>query len=444
MENDINYFWARSLNILERELMSTAFTTWIKPLRPYKIDGDDFIIITQDDTSKTTIEHRYLNYISQAVNTMAEYNYTIKIILESDLNSKNFGLQQQKHTASVYGTNLKQKYVFENFVKGKSNELAFAASVAVAEAPGETMYNPLFLYGGVGLGKTHLMHSIGNFILSVSPETRVLYTTAENLTNEFINSLKDKKNQEFRDKYRNIDVLLVDDIQFLIEKEGTQEEFFHTFNELYFANKQIVISSDKPPLELKTLEERLRSRFGSGLIVDITLPDFETRTAILEKKAEAEHIKVSNDVIRLIAKSISSNIRELEGALNKVTAYGKLTKTEITLDIAEKALKGMINENGKREITIEFIQEIVGAYYNITPEELQSKKRNANITFARHVAMYLSRKIIDIPLVRIGTQFGGRDHSTVMYACDKISDDLESNEELKNTLFELENRIKGE
>lgn len=444
MENDINYFWTRALSILERELMSTAFTTWIKPLRPYKIEGDDFIVITQDDTSKTTIEHRYLNYINQAVTTMAEYNYTIRIILESDLDNNNNNFNKSKKPVSLYGNNLKQKYVFENFVKGKSNELAFAASVAVAEAPGETMYNPLFLYGGVGLGKTHLMHSIGNFILSMDPETKVLYTSAENLTNEFINSLKERKNQEFRDKYRNIDVLLVDDIQFLTEKEGTQEEFFHTFNELYFANKQIVISSDKPPLELKTLEERLRSRFGSGLIVDITLPDFETRTAILEKKAEAERIKISNEVIRLIAKSISSNIRELEGALNKVTAYGKLTNTEITVDIAEKALKGMINENGNREITVEFIQEIIAAYYNLTTEELQSKKRNANITFARHIAMYLSRKLIDIPLIRIGTDFGGRDHSTVMYACDKISNDLESNEELKNTLFELENRIKGE
>jgi chromosomal replication initiator protein len=322
--------------------------------------------------------------------------------------------------------------------------MAFAASLAVAEAPGKTTYNPLFLYGGVGLGKTHLMHSIGNYILHNDPESKVLYTSAENLMNEFISSLLERKNQEFRDKYRKIDVLLVDDIQFLSDKEGTQEEFFHTFNALYNDNKQIVISSDKPPIELKTLEERLRSRFGCGLIVDITLPDFETRTAILQKKSEIDNINVPKDVIRHIAKNISSNIRELEGALIKVTAYGKLTNTPISIELAERALKDMVNENDNREVTVEFIQTVVANHFGIAVDELKSKKRTQNITFARHLAMYLVRMLMDLALLKVGKEFGGRDHTTVIHACNKVNEELENNPGFKETLIELEKKIKGE
>ncbi len=343
-------------------------------------------------------------------------------------------------TINEYGSNLIPKYRFENFVKGKSNELAYATAVAVSNSPGKT-YNPLFLYGGVGLGKTHLMHSIGNFVLDMDPSTKVLYCSTETFMNELINSIRQNKNQEFRNKYREIDVLLIDDIQFLSDKEGTQEEFFHTFNTLYNANKQIVISSDQPPKELRTLEDRLRSRFSWGVIVDITLPDFETRTAILEKKAEQDNIKIPKDVTKFIAKNIVSNIRDLEGALNKVSAYATLSGSPITQELAEMALKDIIINNEKPEITVEYIQQVVADYFKITPEEIKSKKRTQNITYPRQIAMYLSRKLIDISLPKIGELFGGRDHSTIIHGCDKITDLIENDSQIRNTVVEIEKLI---
>ena len=441
---DINTHWGKVIKILERELPSPMFASWVKPIKPYMIDNGNFILIAPEDATKATLEHRYLSSIKQIIHAVTEKDYNVKIILPGDIDEKSGKIiNETKKVKSVYGSNLQSKYVFESFVKGKSNEMAFAASKAVAEAPGKTTYNPLFLYGGVGLGKTHLMHSIGNFILHNDPETKLVYTSAENLMNEFIKSLLERKNQEFRDRYRKIDVLLVDDIQFLTDKEGTQEEFFHTFNALYNDNKQIVISSDKPPIELKTLEERLRSRFGSGLIVDITLPDFETRTAILEKKSEIDNINVPKDVVRYIAKNVSSNIRELEGALIKVTAYAKLTNTNITIDLAERALKDMVNEEEKAEITVEFIQTTVANYYGISVDEMKSKKRSQNIAFARHLAMYLVRMLMDLALLKIGKEFGGRDHTTVIHACNKINEELENNPNFKEILIELEKKIKG-
>jgi chromosomal replication initiator protein len=435
---DVTVCWGKSLRILEHELNSVAYTTWVLPLKPVRVTGEVFFLLAPDDTTKQTVEHRYIKAIISAVQTAANRDLSVSVQLPADL-AHGFDATQ-----NIYRSSLKSKYVFENFVKGKGNELAFAASMAVAESPGETTYNPLFLYGGVGLGKTHLMHSLGNFILTVEPCTKVLYTSAENLMNEFINSIRERKNQEFRDKYRTVDVLLVDDIQFLLDKEGTQEEFFHTFNELYFANKQIVISSDKPPAELKTLEERLRSRFGSGLLVDITAPDFETRTAILEKKAELDNIKIPSDIIRLIAKSISSNIRDLESALNKISAHAKLTNTEITVALAERTLKEINNSPDKHEINIEYIQDVVSAHFGITSEELRSRRRSANITAARHVAMYLTRKILDAPLIKIGDVFGGRDHSTVMYACEKIASDIDQKPQTRQAVITLEAKIRGE
>jgi len=440
MDTNIQIEWNKTLALLEVELMRTAFTTWVKPLVPYNIQEDLFILITEDVDAQQTLKLRYMPVITKAIRQATGESLTPVFVLQSDLDKSDFG---QKAPKSAYHSSLRAKYIFETFVKGKSNELAFAASHAVAEAPGQ-MYNPLFLYGGVGLGKTHLMHSIGNYILETNPTSKVLYTSAENLTNEFISSLKNNKNKEFRDKYRTIDVLLIDDIQFLSEKEGTQEEFFHTFNALYFSNKQIVISSDRPPIELKTLTSRLTSRFGSGLIVDITMPDFETRMAILEKKIELDHLQLSKDVMMMIARNISSNIRELEGALNKVTAYAKLTNTSVTLELAERALKDMINGNSKREVSVEFIQEVVANHFGIMPEELRSKKRTAHITQARHMAMYLSRMLLDGPLTKIGQAFGGRDHTTVIHACDKISGEVETNEDMRQTISTLEKAIKGD
>ncbi len=440
---EISALWNEALSILSKELMAASFNQWIQPIIPYKIVDDDFILIAPDEAGMLTLEHRHLKQIKTVVAAVTNKMYDIRFILLEDLNKREINIKSEKRTNAYVSSNLKSKYVFENFVKGKSNELAFAAALAVADAPGETTYNPLFLYGGVGLGKTHLMHSIGNHIIHMDPQAKILYTSAENLMNEFISSLRERKNQEFRDKYRKIDVLLVDDIQFLSDKEGTQEEFFHTFNALYYDNKQIVISSDKSPMELKTLEERLRSRFGSGLTVDITLPDFETRTAILEKKAEIEGMNISKDVIRFIAKSISSNIRELEGALTKVMAYSKLTNLEINLDMAEKALKDMISENEKREITVEYIQEVVGDYFNVSKEEIRSKKRTQNITYCRHISMYLCHKLIDISLLKVGKEFGGRDHTTVIHACNKISEEFENSASLRETILALEQKITG-
>ena len=436
-------YWEEALPILQDSLREVAFGTFISPLEPVYIKDGIFYLFCELKFHKETIEERYLKNITKALRAVTESDIEVKIILKEDIDAKG---NIRKNTVAInnkpfYKSNVVPKYLFDNFVKGKSNELALATASAIAEAPGKTTYNPLFLYGGVGLGKTHLMHSIGNYILERDPETKVLYCSAETFMNELINSIRTNKNQEFRDKYRDIDVLLIDDIQFLSDKEGTQEEFFQTFNSLYNANKQIVISSDQPPRELKTLEDRLRSRFGWGVIVDITLPDFETRTAILEKKAEQDHIDIPEHITKFIAKNIASNIRELEGALNKVAAYATLSKTEITQELVETVLIDIIGPIGKPEINVEYIQKVVGEYFNITLEDIKSKKRSQNIAFPRQIAMYLSRKLLDMSLPKIGEQFGGKDHSTIIHGCNKITELIESDIGVKNTVIEIEKLI---
>ena len=415
-----------------------AFSSWIAPMKPHEVNEREFVLLAKNQHVMDTVNSRYNNKIASAAKQVSGRDLTVFIKLEADV--ENNGTSRAPG-AVANDANLRPRYLFDNFVKGKCNEFAYAAAMAVAEEPG-TRYNPLFLHGDVGLGKTHLVHSIGNHVLYNEPHAKILYTSSENLVNEFIGSIRNKKNQEFRDKYRTVDVLLVDDIQFLLDKEGTQEEFFHTFNALHNDNKQIVLTSDKPPHELRSLEDRLRSRFGSGLTVDITLPDLETRIAILEKKAEMERIEIDSKVIYHVAKAVSSNIRELEGALNTVTARAKLTNNKCTVEFAERTLRDIVNQNEKRELNVEYIQEVVAAYYNITPEEICSKKRTATITYARHVAMYLSRMILHRPLKDIGVNFGGRDHSTIVHACDKISSELESNRKLQKEIEELEKKIK--
>ncbi len=339
-------------------------------------------------------------------------------------------------------TMLNPKYTFDSFVIGNSNRFAHAASLAVAESPAKA-YNPLFIYGGVGLGKTHLMHAIGHYILNNNPKSQVVYVSSEKFTNELINSIKDDKNVEFRNKYRNIDILLVDDIQFIAGKERTQEEFFHTFNALYEANKQIIISSDRPPKEIPTLEDRLRSRFEWGLIADIQAPDFETRMAILKKKADVEKLNIPNEVMVYIATKIKSNIRELEGALIRIVAFSSLTNKEISVDLASEALKDIISSKQTRQVTIDIIQEVVANYYNLKIEDLKSARRTRNIAFPRQIAMYLSRKLTDMSLPKIGEEFGGRDHTTVIHAYEKISNNLKKDESLQNAINELNKRIKS-
>ena len=440
--------WANAQRIMERTFTGVVYETWIKPLTPLYVEEDNVVVLmTNMNFGKDTIEHRYLREIANSLKAVTEEDLTVRIVSPNDLDHQKNGLRrtpdagQDTHRSA---SRLKAKYIFETFVRGKSNELAYAAAVAVAEAPGMTTYNPLFLYGGVGLGKTHLMHSIGNYIMEQAPSVKVLYVTSETFTNEFVTSIRERKNEEFRRKYRDIDVLLMDDVQFISDKEGTQEELFHTFNTLYDVNKQIVISSDQPPIEMKNLESRLSSRFGMGLLVDITQPDFETRAAILEKKAEFDHILMPKDVINYIAKSISSNIRDLEGALNKVAAYSKLSGHKITVELAERAIQDLISDKEKREITVEYIQEVVARHYNVTPDEMRGKKRTQNITAPRHIAMYLSRKMLSLSSTQLGALFGGRDHSTIIHGCDKIASDMENDPNLRGVLEMMEARVRGE
>lgn len=444
MDGLLNKYWSESLTIMKNDFTEVTYETLIKNLIPLYIKDGFFYLKASDSFYKDTIEQRYISNVTEVIRAVTNLDIKAKIVIQEDLDV-NINNPKKKVVASIDdNTNLVPKYIFDNFIKGKSNELAYATAVAVAEAPGKTTYNPLFLYGGVGLGKTHLMHSIGNHIKSINPSAKVLYCSTETFMNELINSIQQNKNQEFRDKYRDIDVLLVDDIQFLSNRERTQEEFFHTFNVLRDANKQIVISSDKPPKEIKTLEDRLSSRFGQGIIVDIKLPDFETRNAILEKKAEIDNISVPKDVNRFIAKHVVSNIRDLEGALNKVTAYATLSNTPVTQELAEVALQDLIQKKEKQEINVPYIQEIVANYFNITSDDIRSKKRTQNIAYPRQIAMYLSRKLIDLPLAKIGKSFGDRDHSTVIHGCDKITEMIENNNDLKNTIVEIEKKIIGE
>jgi chromosomal replication initiator protein len=439
MLDSIETQWREALQIMKDNFTDVTYDTFISKLKPLYVKDGSFYILAKDNFHKVTIEQRHLKNILKTVRAVTESDIDVMILSKEDLNN-NTKPVDNKNNNNRKNSNLVAKYMFENFVKGSSNILAYSTAEAVATAPGTT-YNPLFLYGGVGLGKTHLMHSIGNYVLEQDPSKKVLYCSAEMFMNELINSIRQNRNQEFRDKYREIDVLLIDDIQFLSDKEGTQEEFFHTFNTLYNANKQIVISSDQPPKELKTLEDRLRSRFGWGVIVDITLPDFETRTAILEKKAEMDNIDIPMDVLKFIAKNIVSNIRDLEGALNKVSAYATLSKKSITQELTEIALKDIIDGIEKPQLTVEHIQKRVCAYFNITMNEMLSRKRTQNVAFPRQIAMYLARKLLDYSLPKVGEAFGGRDHSTVIYGCDKVSELFETDASVKNMLIEIEKMI---
>lgn len=396
-----------------------------------------------NDFTKGILESRYKDLIVNALKLLTSKKYNIDFIVTTEEKIEETNKKIEKSNIVVndeMSTMLNPKYTFDSFVIGNSNRFAHAASLAVAEAPAKA-YNPLFIYGGVGLGKTHLMHAIGHYILDNNPKSQVVYVSSEKFTNELINSIKDDKNVEFRNKYRNIDILLVDDIQFIAGKERTQEEFFHTFNALYEANKQIIISSDRPPKEIPTLEDRLRSRFEWGLIADIQAPDFETRMAILKKKADVEKLNIPNEVMVYIATKIKSNIRELEGALIRIVAFSSLTNKEISVDLASEALKDIISSKQTKQVTIDIIQEVIANYYNLKIEDLKSSRRTRNIAFPRQIAMYLSRKLTDMSLPKIGEEFGGRDHTTVIHAYEKISNNLKKDESLQNAISELNKRI---
>ena len=438
----------------EYEISDVSFDTWLLPLEVYALEqpGNIVKIIVPDANFLGYIKKKYSVMLKVSIEEVTGIKCdTVQFLVEEDIvpepASANQLIQNNTNTvslATLQNANLNPKYTFDTFVVGANNNLAHAASLAVAESPGE-IYNPLFIYGGVGLGKTHLMHSIANFILKNNPKSKILYVTSEKFTNELIDAIRNKNNistTEFREKYRNNDVLLIDDIQFIIGKESTQEEFFHTFNALHEAKKQIIISSDKPPKEIETLEERLRSRFEWGLTVDIQSPDYETRMAILRKKEEMEGYNIDNEVIKYIATNIKSNIRELEGALTKIVALSKLEKNrEIDIELAEKALKDIIAPGDKQEVTPEFIIQIVADHFNLTPLDIMSAKRSKEIVYPRQIVMYLCRTMTETGLQNIGKALGGRDHTTILHGIKTISADLEKNPSLQNTIDILKKKI---
>ena len=445
--------WEKILLILkeEHEISNISYQTWLEPLSPYSFKGNTITIIVPEQTFLAYVKKKYgLLFkvtISEFLGQECEVDFKVKEQIEvQETPAAPSLIPKAKAPVSpdvIQSANLNPKYTFDTFVVGSNNNLAHAAALAVAESPGE-IYNPLFIYGGVGLGKTHLMHAIAHFILKNNPKSKILYVSSETFTNELIDAIRNKNNittTEFREKYRNNDVLLIDDIQFIIGKESTQEEFFHTFNTLYESKKQIIISSDKPPKEIETLEERLRSRFEWGLTVDIQSPDYETRMAILRKKEEMEGYNIDNEVIKYIATNIKSNIRELEGAFNKVMAGAKLEKKEVTLELAKQALKDIISPDEKKVITPEYIISVVSEHYGVTPADLSGNKRNSKIVMPRQVAMYLCREIISTPLKNIGKALGNRDHTTVMHGIEKIENELQNDDNLKNTIDILKKKI---
>ena len=439
--------WNEILNMVREieTIADVAYDLWIAPLKPYDILEDRLIILVDKKQFLDIINKRFKQTLRIAILDVTEINKEILFIDESGLDSlyKEEKKEELSFSDALKNANLNSRYTFDSFVVGSSNDLAHAACVAVAELPGE-QYNPLYIYGGAGLGKTHLMQSVAHFILQQNRNAKIRYVTSETFINEFVDSIRNKNNispAEFRKKYRELDVLLIDDIQFLIGKEGTQEEFFHTFNALYDNRKQIIIASDKPPKDIDNLEERLRSRFEVGLIVDIQMPDVETRMAILRKKEELEGYNIDNEVIKYIADNIKSNVRELEGALTKVVAKSRLVKQPITLTLAEDLLKDHITPSERREITADVIIEIVAEHYNLNRSELASPTKKKNIAYPRQIAMYLCREMTDVPLVTVGELLGGRDHSTVIHGCDRISTDLRTNEQLQSTIENLRKKI---
>ena len=431
----------------ECDLTVVSYDTWIKPLEILSVEGNTVKITVKEENANMFVDYltrKFQTFFQVVIANTTGFVCNVEFVSPSKQNTAAQTIQKKDNlTLASMNANLNPRYTFETFVVGANNKFAHAASLAVAESPAER-YNPLFIYGGVGLGKTHLMHSIAHFILKNNPSARVLYVTSEKFTNELIDSIRNKNNTstfEFREKYRNIDVLLIDDIQFIIGKESTQEEFFHTFNFLHENNKQIVISSDKPPKAFETLEERLRSRFEMGLPVDISAPDYETRMAILRKKEELEGYNFDNEIIKYIATNIKSNIRELEGALTKITAYSKLYNAEITLEVAEEALKDLISPNSTREVTVELIIEVVAEHFGFKPSDLSSHKRNKEIVYPRQIAMYLCREMTSTSLQLIGKALGKRDHSTILHGIEKITEDLKQNETLSSTIEILKKKI---
>ena len=454
---DAKQVWRAALGELQVSLSPANFETWLRDTALVDVDEQRFRIAVPNGFAKDWLETRYRSLISQTLARIVGYSVQVEFVVAPGA-AETTGTTAEdgepgagdERATSVPGrqevrveptrvggeggaTSLNPRYTFANFIVGSANRLAHAACLSVAERPGHA-YNPLFLYGGVGLGKTHLMHAIGNQIVAKFPRKRVVYATSEKFTNEFITSIQQGKIDEFRARYRRIDLLLIDDIQFIADKERTQEEFFHTFNAIHEDGKQIVLSSDRPPKAILTLEERLRSRFEWGLIADLTAPDLETRIAILRAKAEEGGVPISSDVIEFIARKVVSNIRELEGALNRIVAYASMGALPISIELAQAVLSNVLYNPKKRQVTPERIARAVAEYYGVPLEVLQGQKRDKGIVMPRQIAMYLMRAETDVSLLRIGAELGGRDHSTVLHACDKITRESSTNDELRREI----------
>jgi len=455
---DAKQVWRAALGELQVSLSPANFETWLRDTALAGVDDNRFRISVPNGFAKDWLETRYRSLISQTLARIVGYSVQVEFFVGADdpaseiapaddepvgpitqpaaqapARSPQVRLESTRVGGEGGASNINPRYTFANFIVGSANRLAHAASLSVAERPGHA-YNPLFLYGGVGLGKTHLMHAIGNQVAAKFPRKRVVYATSEKFTNEFITSIQQGKIDEFRNRYRRIDLLLIDDIQFIADKERTQEEFFHTFNAIHEDGKQIVLSSDRPPKAILTLEERLRSRFEWGLIADLTAPDLETRIAILRAKAEEGAVPITSDVIEFIARKVVSNIRELEGALNRIVAYASMGAMPISIELAQAVLSNVLYNPKKRQITPERIARAVSEYYGVDMEQLRGQKRDKAIVMPRQIAMFLMREETDVSLLRIGAELGGRDHSTVLHACDKITRESAGNDELRREI----------
>lgn len=449
MSSELSTLWSLILSDISKELSKPSFETWFASTRPLSLKEQRLVIAVPNDFAREWIQDRYKKAIIRKLNSITSSNYEVDFVVVADFvdfdGEGDYPVEvpaaagRDVNTDNSKESFFNPRYTFGSFVVGPCNRLSHAASLAVAESPSKA-YNPFFIYGGVGLGKTHLLHAIGQYILKHHNLKNILYCSSEKFTNDFINAIRDNKTVEFRNHYRNIDVLLIDDIQFLARKEQTQEEFFHTFNTLHNLNRQIVVSSDRPPKEIPTLEDRLRSRFEWGLITDIQPPDLETRIAILKKKSLMEDFDISDDVLHHIASKVENNIRELEGALIRIVAYASLSSSKITLELTDEALKNVIF-TAKKEIPVDRIITLVAEHFYLTPEELRSKRRTRDIAFARQTAMFLTRELTELSLPKIGEEFGGRDHTTVLHAIRKINKLITDDEEEKIKLDLLKNEL---
>ena len=435
MNLDIEDLLTKAKLLLKDEMSQISHKTWIEPLKISNIEDNRVILISDEPFKRDMVDTKFHDLIMNTFSFLLQKNCELSIICEDSKKEDTISKEDTfvKQIPQISNSSLNQKYNFSTYVVGDNNRFAHAASLAVAEAPASA-YNPLFLYGGVGLGKTHLMHAIGNEVLSNNHSSKVLYITSERFTNEFIEALKTASTEKFRQKYRNIDVLLIDDIQFIAGKKQLQEEFFHTFNTLHESGKQIVISSDRPPRDIPLLEDRLKSRFEWGLLADVSMADYETRLAILRKKTDENHIIIDDDILSNIAAKIDSNIRELEGVFNKLVAQSSLTHTPITMEMAENAINAVIMQNSS-VITIEYIQEVVCKYFNITMKDIKSSQRSNDIAFPRQIGMYLCRILTNESFPKIGEAFGKRDHTTVMHGYKKIEQEIKQNPESNTKLI---------